>query len=198
MCPRCLLFLALVLPFGVRAQLVRLPNTTLALPAELPAEAAGYIGENAFGALSFSLPIAIRNVPGQSSHLFVVQRNSTIERVNLAQNTRSTFLNLAAHLNTTGNPQRRLATASENGILSMAFHPNYTQNGFFYVFYSTNITVNTTTQLFQRVSRFQASGTPGAYDLSATADPASEVPLITQRDQAGNHNGGDIHFGADG
>lgn len=186
------------LPLGMQAQLARLPNTTLALPLALPAEAAGYTGQNAFGSLTFALPIAIRNVPGQSSHLFVVQRNSTIERVSLEANTRSTFLNLAAHLNTTSNPQRRLATNSENGILSMAFHPNFKQNGFFYVFYSTNITSNTITQLYQRVSRFQATGTPGAYDLAATADPASELPLITQRDQAGNHNGGDIHFGADG
>lgn len=198
--PSSILFLAFVLPLGGRAQLVRSPNTTLALPPELPAEATGYTSENAFGSLTFSLPIAIRNVPGQSSHLFVVQRNSTIERVNLGLNTRSTFLNLAAHLNTTSNPQRRLAITSENGILSMAFHPNYQQNGFFYVFYSTNITStsNTGAQLYQRVSRFKATGTPGAYDLASTADPASEVPLITQRDEAGNHNGGDIHFGADG
>jgi uncharacterized repeat protein (TIGR03806 family) len=182
------------------AQLVRVANTTLALPPEPPAEATGYTTENAFGSLAFSLPIAIRNVPGQSSHLFVVQRNSGIERVNLAQNTRSTFLDLAAHLNTTGNPQRRLAITSENGILSLAFHPDYNQNGFFYVFYSTNITnvSNTGAQLYQRVSRFQANGTPGAYDQAATANPASEVPLISQRDQAGNHNGGDMHFGSDG
>jgi uncharacterized repeat protein (TIGR03806 family) len=182
------------------AQLARVANTTLALPATLPAEAAGYTTENAFGSLTFSLPIAIRNAPGQSSHVFVVQRNSGIERVNLAQNTRSTFLNLASYLNNTNSPQRRLATNSENGILSLAFHPDYNQNGYFYVFYSTNITSvsNTNAQLYQRVSRFQATGTPGAYNLATTADPASEVPLISQRDQAGNHNGGDMHFGNDG
>jgi uncharacterized repeat protein (TIGR03806 family) len=199
---RVLPILCLVVSFSLCgfAQLARVPNTTLAMPLEPPAEATGYTSENAFGSLTFSLPIAIRNVPGQSSHLFLVQRNSTIERVNLAQNTRSTFLNLAAHLNTTSNPQRRLATNSENGILSLAFHPDYNQNGYFYVFYSTNITnaSNTNPQLYQRVSRFQAIGTPGSYDQAATADPASEVPLISQRDQAGNHNGGDMHFGNDG
>jgi len=182
------------------AQLERVPNTTLNLPAQPPAEATGYTSENAFGTLTFSLPICIRNAPGQSSHLFVVQRNSGIERVDLAQNTRSTFLNLAAHLNSTSNPQRRLATNSENGILSMAFHPDYNQNGWFYVFYSTTITSNTNSgaQLYQRVSRFQANGTPGSYLQSTTANPASEVPMITQRDERENHNGGDIHFGADG
>lgn len=180
------------------AQLVRVPNTTLAMPSALPPEATGYTSENAFGSLTFSRPIAIRNVPGQTSHLFVVERNSGIERVNLTTNTRSTFLALKTHLDSTSNPQRRLATTSENGILSMAFHPNYKQNGFFYVFYSTNITSNSIEQLYQRVSRFQASGTPGSYDLATTANPATEAPLISQRDEAGNHNGGDIHFGADG
>ena len=179
-------------------QLVRVPNTTLAMPSALPPEATGYTSENAFGSLTFSLPIAIRNVPGQTSHLFVVQRNSGIERVDLATNNRSTFLALASHLDTTSNPQRRLATSSENGILSMAFHPNYKQNGFFYVFYSTNITSNSIEQLYQRVSRFQATGTPGSYDFATTANPTTEVPLISQRDEQGNHNGGDLHFGADG
>jgi uncharacterized repeat protein (TIGR03806 family) len=189
-----------MLPLCALAQWARVPNTTLALPSEPPAEATGYATENAFGALTFSLPICIRNAPGQSSHLFVVQRNNGIERVDLSQNTRTTFLNLATHLNATNNPRRRLATTSENGILSMAFHPNYNQNGWFYVFYSTTITsaTNTDAQLYQRVSRFQANGTPGAYLQATTANPASEVPMISQRDEAGNHNGGDMHFGADG
>ena len=130
----------------------------------------------------------------------MVQRNNGIERVDLALNTRDTFLNLAAHLNTTSSPQRRLAINGENGILSLAFHPDYNQNGFFYVFYSTTITnvSNTSPQTYQRVSRFRANGTPGAYNQAATADPASEVPMISQRDQASNHNGGDMHFGNDG
>ena len=72
---------------------MRVPNTTLAMPQVPAAEATGYTWENAFGSLTFSLPIAIRNAPGQSSHLFVIQRNNGIERVNLALNTRSTFLN---------------------------------------------------------------------------------------------------------
>lgn len=185
---------------GLLGQLIREPNTTLNMPSELPVEATGYTAENAFGSLRFSLPICIRNAPGQSSHLFVVQRNNGIERVDLGQNTRTTFLDLLTHLNGTSKPRRRLATNSENGILSMAFHPNYNQNGWFYVFYSTTITspTNTGAQNYLRLSRFQADGTPGAYLQAATAIPSSELPMITQRDEAGNHNGGDMHFGADG
>ena len=191
---------ALLLSLAAQGQITRVANTSLVLPQEAPTESNGYAGENAFGSLTFSLPIAIRNVPGQTSHLFVVQRNSGIERVDLARNTRTTFLDLAAYLSATNSPQRRLATNSENGVLSMAFHPDYRQNGYFYVFYSINITsvANTGAQLYQRVSRFQATGAPGSYDQAVIADPATEVPLITQRDQAGNHNGGDLHFGPDG
>ncbi len=190
----------LLLPNFAFGQLVRVPNTTLNMPMELPAEASGYAVENAFGSLTFSLPICIRNAPGQSSHLFVVQRNNGIVRVDLAQNTRATFLDLLTYLNGTNSPQRRLLIDSENGILSMAFHPNYNQNGWFYVFYSTSITSasNSGAQNYLRVSRFQANGTPGAFLQATTANPATELPMITQRDQAGNHNGGDMHFGADG
>jgi glucose/arabinose dehydrogenase len=188
------------MPICGLAQLTRVPNTTLIMPQTPATEAASFTRENAFGSLTFASPICIRNAPSQSSHLFVVQRKNGIERVDLATNTRSTFMNLAGHLSTTSSPQRRLATSFENGILSFAFHPNYKQNGYFYVFYSTTITsvTNTNAQLYQRVSRFQAIGIPGAYDLAASADPATEVPMISQRDEAENHNGGDMHFGNDG
>jgi uncharacterized repeat protein (TIGR03806 family) len=194
------LCIAAIMTVSGFAQLVRVANTTLAMPQVPAAEATGYTSENAFGSLMFSLPIAIRNAPGQSSHLFVVQRNNGIERVNLATNTRSTFMDLAGHLSGTNNPRRRLVTTEENGILSLAFHPNYIQNGYFYVFYSMSITnaSNANAQLYQRVSRFQATGTPGAYDQATTANAATEVPMISQRDEAGNHNGGDMHFGNDG
>jgi len=193
------LVLLSITPLAV-AQLTRLPNSTLALPQDPASEPGTYTAENAFGTLTFQLPIAIRHVPDQTSHLFVVQRNSTIERVDLTTNQRATFLNLASYLGDTENPRRRLNTSSECGILSFTFHPDYRQNGYFYVFYSLNLTdaSNQNNQRYQRVSRFQATGTPGSYHLATTADPTTELPLISQRDEAGNHNGGDIHFGADG
>lgn len=177
-----------------RAQLVRQPNTTLNLPASLPAPT-GYVFENAIGTTIFNRPIALRTLPGVTNVLFVVERGGTIQRVNLDTNTKSTFLDLATYLTGQGTP---VNTSSESGLLSMAFHPNYQQNGLFFVFYSFNSTTATGSQLHQRVARLQATGTPGNYHAAVTVNAATHTPLITQRDEAGNHNGGDLHFGADG
>ena len=181
------LFLALAPP-GAQAQLIR-QSANLTLPTELP-RATGYATENALGNLSFNDPLDIASPPGVSDKLFVVERSQGIQVVDLNTLTKSTFMNLRSYLRAQG---RSLQSNSENGILSLAFHPNYNQNGYFYLFYSLN-----TGGLHQRVARFQATGRPGNYNAATRADPSTEAPLITQRDQAGNHNGGDMEFGPDG
>jgi uncharacterized repeat protein (TIGR03806 family) len=66
--------------------------------------------------------------------------------------------------------------------------------GYFFAFYTLNAFSSSQGKgLHQRVARFQATP-PGGNQ--ATLD--SEVPLITQFDEASNHNGGDLHFGPDG
>ncbi len=178
-----LLFVAffLVLVAIARAQLVREANTTLTLPTELPA-ATGYTTQNALGALTFTSPIDVASPPGVTNRLFVLERGTGIQIVNLDTMTKSQFMPLAAYTN------------SECGLLSMAFHPNYNQNGYFYVFYSLRISSLT----YQRVARFTATGTAGNYNAATTALASTQAPLITQRDQQDNHNGGDMAFGPDG
>jgi hypothetical protein len=88
------------------------------------------------------------------NRLFVVERGAGIQLVNLDTLTKSTFLNLSAYLTDSGTP---VNTGSESGILSLAFHPNYNQTVYFYVFFSLDIGG----QLHQRVARFQATGTAG-------------------------------------
>ncbi|MEO7318916.1 MAG: PQQ-dependent sugar dehydrogenase [Chthoniobacteraceae bacterium] len=172
------------------AQLVRQASTTLTLPADLPI-ATGYTTQNALGTLTFSAPIDVASAPGVANRLFVVERNTGLQIVNLDTLTKSTFLDLATYLTSQGTP---VNTGSESGILSTAFHPNYNQNGYFYIFFSLNISG----QLHQRVARFRATGTAGNYNAATTALGSTQQPLITQRDTAGNHNGGDMAFGADG
>jgi glucose/arabinose dehydrogenase/mono/diheme cytochrome c family protein len=82
-----------------------------------------------------------------------------------------------------------LGYGSEDGLLGLAFHPNFSQNHYFYLFYSAL----KNGALYERVSRF--STMPGN---TSVADPSSEVILISQLDRAANHNGGDLHFGPDG
>ncbi len=180
------------LTHSARAQLARQANTTLNLPASLPA-ATGYSAENALGSLTFSNPICIRSLPGVSNRLFVVERDGRMQLINLDSNTKSTFLDLAAYLAASGTP---ISASSESGFLSVAFHPDYNNNGLFFLFYSFRHAPNG--QLHQRVARMRASGTPGNYNAATSAATATHTALISQRDEAGNHNGGDLHFGPDG
>ncbi len=181
--------LALLIALAVTAQgqLVRESNTTLSLPADLPSST-GFTTANALGTLKFQAPIAVRSQPGRTDCLYVVERGGTIQRVDLtnASNpTASLFFDLASFLNTQGTP---LTTDGECGFLSCEFHPGYTAdgNGYLFVFYS--FTQNG--KLYQRVARFTVAN--GAVNTS------THLPLITQVDQASNHNGGDLHFGPDG
>ncbi|MFK5983363.1 MAG: PQQ-dependent sugar dehydrogenase [Flavobacteriaceae bacterium] len=74
----------------------------------------------------------------------------------------------------------------ERGLLGLAFHPDYTNNGYFYVYYINN---SGDTQ----VSRFSVDA--GNPDI---ADPASEFQLLSVSQPFTNHNGGCMQFGPDG
>ncbi len=79
---------------------------------------------------------------------------------------------------------------NEEGLLGLAFHPNYKENKQFFVYYSAN------DQGKRRsvVSRFRASSSD-----PRTADPASEERIwVSAEDPFENHNGGHIAFGPDG
>ncbi len=182
----------------VQAQLVRQANTTLNLPTELPT-ATGYTTINAIpfasgGGMGFTNPMCTAFPPGETNRLYVAQRAGIVRVVNnLSAPTPSqaTFMDLATYLTNQGTP---LPFADENGLLSLVFHPNYNQNGYFYMWFSVTISG----QLYQRLARFQATGSAGSYYTAASADPATMTPLLTIYDQAINHNGGDLAFGADG
>ena len=78
-----------------------------------------------------------------------------------------------------------IVCCGEQGLLSTAFHPNYAENGFFYVNYTN--TVGDTV-----VARYSVSSD------SNVADPFSGVPLLTIDQPFDNHNGGQLQFGPDG
>lgn len=84
------------------------------------------------------------------------------------------------------NISTKVSTGSEQGLLGLAFHPNYKENGFFYVNY-TNTAGDT------RVVRFKASATN-----PNVADAASETLIYFIDQPYSNHNGGDLNFGPDG
>lgn len=80
----------------------------------------------------------------------------------------------------------RVRNSGEQGLLGLAFHPNYAENGYFFVNY-INENENTV------VARYQVStGNP------AQANPQSETILFTIVQPYTDHNGGDLNFGPDG
>lgn len=177
-------FALLLLTVSLVAQITRVANTTLTLP-QIP-QTFGYSTEDAFPGLTFDQPLAIVTPPGETDRIFVVEKTGRIQVVSNLNGTlvKQVFLDLSA----------RVLTSSEQGALGLAFHPNFATNRYFYVFYSTTATTTAGTGAHQRVARFTSlAGSPTNAQLLAT-----EVPLISQRDEADNHNGGDMHFGPDG
>lgn len=77
------------------------------------------------------------------------------------------------------------SSASEQGLLGLAFHPNYEENGLFFVNYTDQ-------QGDTVIARFSVSADPDR------ADPASETVILRLEQPARNHNGGHLAFGPDG
>lgn len=159
----------------------RVPNTSLTLPLQPPQF--GYMTEAAFGPVRFTDPVVITTSPGETERLFVAEQNGVVAVItNLAAPNRTVFLDISARVSG-GQP------TDERGLLGLAFHPGYATNGQFFVYYSTSQPGS----LHQRVSRFHVS-----QEDPNRAAPDSEQVLISQEDEAGNHNGGDLQFGPDG
>lgn len=110
--------------------------------------------------------------------LFIVEQAGTIEIMNEnGQINPEPFLDITDRVNDSGN---------ERGLLGLAFHPDFADNGYFFVNY-------TGTGGHTRISRF--SLLPGNPDKG---DPDSELILLTVNQPFSNHNGGNLEFGPDG
>ncbi|HLO74307.1 MAG TPA: PQQ-dependent sugar dehydrogenase [Flavobacterium sp.] len=125
-------------------------------------------------ATGFDSPVEITNAG--DSRLFVVQKGGLIRILNTNGTVNTTpFLNISTLISSDG----------ERGLLGLAFHPNYTTNGYFFVNY-TNISGNTV------IARYSVnSGNPDIANTTATI-------LMTISQPYSNHNGGSIKFGSDG
>ena len=168
-------------PFGLSN---RVGVTTIKLPLTLPVN--GYVATNAFGSVAFTNPIVIRTPVGETNRVFVAEQRGRIMVItNLAAPTRTLFLDISSVVNG-GVPN------DEQGLLGFAFHPGYATNGYFYVYYTLTATTEAGSGRHQRLARYQVSAHP------SVANAASASPILTMFDEASNHNGGDIHFGADG
>ncbi len=87
-----------------------------------------------------------------------------------------------------------VSTGGEQGLLGLAFHPDFMNNGYFYVNY-TRATQPGVSWGSTVVARYRATGGDGN---ALTADPASATILMTILQPDANHNGGWMDFGPDG
>lgn len=147
-------------------------------------------------ATGLSKPVAIAVVPGRPGELFVVeQHEARIRRVVLATGSVTTFLDL---------PNGDINTGGEQGLLGLAFHPDYASNGHLFVYLTTDKTLvgqnsggsssNLITGNHTEVLRFTASNPLTA----TTADLASRRVVLYFAQPQTNHNGGCVVFDRDG
>ena len=123
----------------------------------------------------FSKPLYVTAPPGDTSRLFVVEKGGLIRIVKddvLAE----PFLDLSASV----------SSGSEQGLLSLAFDPDYRRSGKFYVDFTD---ADGTT----KVSEFSVRD-----DDPDRADANSRVDLLSVPQPYSNHNGGQLQFGPDG
>lgn len=121
-------------------------------------------------------PVQFVNAADGSNRIFIVQKGGTIRVYDGSFNFLSTFLTVTG-----------ITTAGERGLLSMAFHPNYANNGLFFVYYT-----NANGDL--EIARYSVStGDPNMADATTKA-----VVITIPHPTNSNHNGGELHFGADG
>ena len=127
-------------------------------------------------ASGFDNPVSIKHAG--DDRLFIVEQDGLIRIINAGGTVQNTpFLDIDDRVINTGN---------ERGLLGLAFHPNYSVNGFLYVNYINN-SGNTV------ISRFTMN-----FTNPEVADPTTEFIILTYAQPYSNHNGGDLAFGTDG
>lgn len=137
---------------------------------------------DAFPALTFEKPVHLTHSGDNTNRIFVVEQTGYIKVFpndsNVSTSQMNIFLNISSKIS---------SSAGEEGLLGLAFHPNYSSNGYFYVNYTSPNPLKTI------ISRFSVNpGNPNK------ADSLSEYILLTIDQPYSNHNGGTVMFGLDG
>ena len=135
--------------------------------------------EPAFPGLSFASPIELTDAGDGSGAVYVAEKAGRISAIagDRATATKTTVLDITALVQNSG----------EQGLLGMAFHPNFETNGYVYVHYSGRPDGRTV------LARYTRSATD-----PAVFDPASAQIVLEVPQPYNNHNGGKLAFGPDG
>jgi glucose/arabinose dehydrogenase len=152
---------------------------TVIPPTTAPSNAATFPDSSAYQwqsiASGLDRPVDVQNAGDGFGRLFIIEKPGRIRVYENGQLLETPFIDITDRVNDSNN---------EMGLLGLAFHPNYEQNGFFYVNYTGK-----GGDTF--IARFQASNN--------LADPNTETILLTVEQPFSNHNGGALAFSpADG
>lgn len=134
---------------------------------------------DAYPKLKFDAPVEYTYAQDGTNRLFVVEQAGRIRSFDNSASATAAPVYLDI--------RNKVGYGGEMGLLGLAFHPKFRENGYFYVNYTKNNPRETI------ISRFKAAS-PSA----TTVDPATEVVLIRFSQPYANHNGGKVLFGPDG
>ena len=132
----------------------------------------------------FDYPVHIAHAGDGSGRIFVVEQAGVIRIIKNGTLLGTPFLNISARVNFSGNPN------DEQGLLSVAFPPDYASKNYFYVYYTSRIGADDGDNI---VARFFVDDPVNNPD---EADPNSEqLVLHLEHQPNSNHNGGQLAFG---
>ena len=125
---------------------------------------------------TLSSPVFVTNAHDGSNRLFIVEQAGHIRVLQPGATTTTDFLNITS----------RVLSGSERGLLGLAFHPYYKNNGRFLVYYTRQ------TDGAIQIAEYHVSADPNV------ADTTERIIITIPHPVNSNHNGGTVVFGPDG
>jgi glucose/arabinose dehydrogenase len=138
-----------------------------------------YSLEVAFPNLKFDDPVELTSPNDNTNRIFVIEQKGVIRVFSnkADEKNAAVFLDIVS----------KVESGGEKGLLGLTFHPDYKNNGYFYVNYTRGNPLETV------IARYKVSSSN-----AGMADPASEKVLLRYAQPYPNHNGGKVAFGNDG
>ncbi len=184
------------------------PPTPISTAVDFPEAVSNPLADIAIGSKSvrlvevasdFNAPLKAVSAPGINGSLFVVEQTGKIFRVELTTGRKTLFLDVSDDLVSIS------PVYDERGLLGLAFHPDYANNGLFYTYQSEPVRESQTKQVgFSTLgTRFNPDHRSmiveyRASDASCNSRVQKQKVLMIIDQPQSNHNGGDLAFGPDG
>jgi glucose/arabinose dehydrogenase len=127
-------------------------------------------------------PVFVTHAGDGTGRLFIVEQGGAIKVLQPGSDSPTLFLRI---------PDSKVLSGGERGLLGLAFHPSFSSNRRFFVYYTNQANGGSV------IAEYQASAVnPDVADPTATT--ATETVILTFSQPYSNHNGGSLAFGPDG